>query len=81
MHRFDGDGMVHACRIKDGRVSYANHWVRTSKLAQEQAAGKPIFMKVRAEGGCGMGYTGSHTPANMYKPFTVVLLYTAHLQW
>lgn len=40
--------MVHACRIKDGKVSYCNRFVQTSKLAQEKKVGKPIFAKVRA---------------------------------
>jgi hypothetical protein len=33
-HWFDGDGMVHAVRIQDGRVTYTSHWVQTSKLLQ-----------------------------------------------
>jgi carotenoid cleavage dioxygenase len=46
IHRFDGDGMLHAVRIKDGSASYCNHWVRTSRLAQEKEAGWPLFAKV-----------------------------------
>lgn len=45
--RFEGDGMVHAVRIKDGAASYCNHWVRTHKLAEEQRAKFPIYAKVR----------------------------------
>lgn len=44
--RFEGDGMVHATRIRDGVASYCNHWVRTHKLAEEQRAGFPIYAKV-----------------------------------
>lgn len=53
MHRFEGDGMVHATRIKDGAASYCNHWVRTHKLQQEQRAGFPIYAKVGRVGGRG----------------------------
>jgi carotenoid cleavage dioxygenase-like enzyme len=45
-HWFDGDGMVHACRIKDGRASYCNRWVETSRLQQERSAGWPMFGKL-----------------------------------
>ena len=42
-HMFSGDGMVHAFRLEDGRVSYRNRWVRTAKLEQERAAGRALF--------------------------------------
>lgn len=42
-HMFSGDGMVHAFRIRDGRVSYRNRWVRTAKLNAEVAAGEALF--------------------------------------
>lgn len=42
-HMFSGDGMVHALRFEDGRVSYRNRWVRTAKLLREQAAGRALF--------------------------------------
>ena len=29
-HMFSGDGMVHAFRIDNGRVSYRNRWVRAA---------------------------------------------------
>lgn len=45
-HWFDGDGMLHGCRLKDGKVSYCNHFVRTSRLQQEQKAGRPLFLKI-----------------------------------
>lgn len=53
-HWFDGDGMTHTVRIKDGKCSYANNYVETSRLKQERAAGFPLFEKI---GDCqGPGY-------------------------
>ena len=45
--RFDGHGMVHCVRIKDGSAAYCNRYVETSVLAQEQKAGRPLLGKVR----------------------------------
>jgi carotenoid cleavage dioxygenase len=42
-HWFDGDGMVHAFRFRDGRVSYRNRWVRTARFQLERAAGESLF--------------------------------------
>ncbi len=42
-HMFSGDGMVHAFRIEDGRVSYRNRWVRTAKFEREWAAGQALY--------------------------------------
>ena len=45
--RFDGDGMLHGVRIKGGKAAFCNRYVQTSKLQQEQAAGRSVFVKVR----------------------------------
>ena len=42
-HWFDGDGMIYAFFIEDGRVDMRNRWVRTEKFELEQAAGKRLF--------------------------------------
>ena len=42
-HWFDGDGMVYAFHIADGRASMLNRWVRTEKFELEQAAGERLF--------------------------------------
>lgn len=42
-HWFDGDGMVHAFRIRDGKVSYCNRLVETDGLKLERAAGRPLY--------------------------------------
>jgi len=38
-----GDGMIHAFRITDGRVSYRNRWVRTQQWTRERTAGRALF--------------------------------------
>ncbi|CAI5495692.1 unnamed protein product, partial [Closterium sp. Naga37s-1] len=53
-HLFDGDGMLHGVRIKDGRASYVNRWVRTSRLEQESAYERAKFLKF----GDMLGYVG-----------------------
>lgn len=42
-HWFDGDGMVYAFHIEDGRVAMRNRWVRTEKFELERAAGKRLY--------------------------------------
>jgi carotenoid cleavage dioxygenase-like enzyme len=42
-HWFVGDGMIHAFRIEEGRVSYRNRWVRTPKWQAENAAHRALF--------------------------------------
>lgn len=42
-HWFGGDGMVHAFRIENGRVSYRNRWARTLKWQLEHEAGEALF--------------------------------------
>jgi carotenoid cleavage dioxygenase len=42
-HWFDGDGMLHAVHVKDGRVSYRNRWVHSAAFDQEATAGEPLW--------------------------------------
>lgn len=44
--RFDGDGMLHAVRIKDGKAAYSNAYVQTSRWKQQKKAGRPLFPTV-----------------------------------
>ena len=46
--RFDGDGMVHAVRIKDGAAAYSNRLVKTHRLANEKRRGYAMYQRVRA---------------------------------
>ncbi|WP_116366959.1 carotenoid oxygenase family protein [Parahaliea mediterranea] len=48
-HYFDGDGMIHAVSIKDGKASYRNRWVRTDGLADEDAAGQALYPGLAAD--------------------------------
>jgi len=42
-HPFDGDGMLHAVRIENGRARYKNRWVRTPGFLYEQEKGRSVF--------------------------------------
>jgi carotenoid cleavage dioxygenase len=42
-HWFAGDGMIHAFRFAEGKVSYRNRFVRTPKWEVEHAAGCSLF--------------------------------------
>ncbi len=42
-HPFDGDGMLHAIRFRDGAAAYRNRFIRTAGLAAELAAGEPLW--------------------------------------
>eukprot|EP00252_Welwitschia_mirabilis_P018991 TRINITY_DN4279_c0_g1_i1.p1 TRINITY_DN4279_c0_g1~~TRINITY_DN4279_c0_g1_i1.p1 ORF type:complete len:557 (+),score=58.52 TRINITY_DN4279_c0_g1_i1:179-1849(+) len=45
-HWFDGDGMIHGLRIKDGKATYVSRYVKTSRLKQEEYFGAPKFFKI-----------------------------------
>lgn len=45
-HWFDGDGMIHGLRIKDGKATYVSRFVNTSHLKQEEYHGGSKFMKI-----------------------------------
>ncbi len=42
-HWFDGDGMVHAIRLENGRAHYRNRWVMSDGLEEERAARRALF--------------------------------------
>lgn len=41
--RFDGDGMVHAVRINQGKATYSNRFIETKAYLAEKAAGRSLF--------------------------------------
>lgn len=42
-HWFDGDGMLHGLRVKNGKASYCNRYVRTHKFQIENQEGKAVW--------------------------------------
>ena len=52
--------MLHACRIKDGKVSYCNRHVQTNRLNQERKAKHPIFSRVSPPAHCNSGLPVEH---------------------
>lgn len=42
-HWFDGDGMVHALALADGKASYRNRYVRTTDFRAEEEAGESLW--------------------------------------
>jgi len=42
-HWFDGDGMVHAFILRDGRAAYRNRYVRTDGLKAEMKQGRSLY--------------------------------------
>lgn len=42
-HPFDGDGLLHAIRFRDGKASYRNRFVRTEGFLAEEAAGRALW--------------------------------------
>jgi carotenoid cleavage dioxygenase len=42
-HWFDGDGMLHGTRLRDGKAAYRSRWIRTAGFEKERAAGRAIW--------------------------------------
>lgn len=42
-HWFDGDGMMHAVHIHNGKVAYRNRWIRTNHLEREMEANRSLW--------------------------------------
>nr|WQF66836.1 carotenoid cleavage dioxygenase CCD4.3 [Verbascum giganteum] len=45
-HLFDGDGMLHAVTISDGKATFCSRFVKTQKYTVEREVGGPIFLNV-----------------------------------
>ncbi len=58
-HWFDGDGMLHGVRVRDGKASYRNRYVVTKGYLEEKAAGENLFygiMEMEKNFATGRGY-------------------------
>ncbi|KZV45227.1 putative carotenoid cleavage dioxygenase 4, chloroplastic-like [Dorcoceras hygrometricum] len=45
-HLFDGDGMLHCIRIRDGEVKFSSRFIRTYKYELEKETGSPVILNV-----------------------------------
>jgi len=48
-HWFDGDGMIHALHLQDGKASYINRFIQTEGYLREKAAGKSLYGGILAD--------------------------------
>lgn len=44
-HWFDGHGMLHNLRIKDGKATYTNQFIKTPRYVVEKKTGKDYFLR------------------------------------
>ncbi|MEZ5501267.1 MAG: carotenoid oxygenase family protein [Halioglobus sp.] len=63
-HWFDGDGMINAVTIRDGRIHYRNRYVRTPKYVNETAAQKILYRGVGTQIPGGILKNMFRTPGN-----------------
>ncbi|MEM6321677.1 MAG: carotenoid oxygenase family protein [Bacteroidota bacterium] len=42
-HWFDGDAMLHALQLENGKATYRNRWIRTTNFKEEAAAGESLW--------------------------------------
>lgn len=49
-HWFDGDGMLHAIHIENGRATYRNRYVHTADFDEETAAGHQLYAGIMQPG-------------------------------
>ena len=60
-HPFDGDGMLHMMRFRDGKAEYKNRFIRTKGFQAEAEAGEALWAgfieppKKSKRAGCGIG--------------------------
>ncbi|XP_073055506.1 probable carotenoid cleavage dioxygenase 4, chloroplastic [Primulina eburnea] len=45
-HLFDGDGMLHSVRIRDGEATFCSRFIKTYKYTVEREIGSPVMLNV-----------------------------------
>jgi carotenoid cleavage dioxygenase-like enzyme len=50
---FDGDGMLHAVQLEDGRATFRSRWIETAGLREDLAAGRATYIGSQAMPGKG----------------------------
>ncbi|XP_073303638.1 probable carotenoid cleavage dioxygenase 4, chloroplastic [Primulina huaijiensis] len=45
-HLFDGDGMLHSIRIRDGEATFCSRFIKTYKYMVEREIGRPVILNV-----------------------------------
>ncbi len=89
-HWFDGDGMLHAIEIRNGRVNYRNRWVRTQAFEQETRAAGSLWPGLieRPDRTLGQAWgadlwlkDGANTDVNMHGGSAVATFYQCGLPY
>lgn len=76
-HWFDGDGMLHAAHVQNGRVSYRNRYVRTAAFQLEEKAGQSLWPSITEPPFMGRAPKGSPSAKNAAN--TAMLWYNQQL--
>jgi len=62
-HWFEGDAMVHAFHLRDGKASYCNRWVIDDGAKLELEAGRAIYNGIMSASGVRQGPTPQGAPS------------------
>jgi len=62
-HWFEGDAMVHAFHLRDGKASYCNRWVMDDGAKVERELGKAIYNGIMSASGVAQGRLPKGAPA------------------
>ncbi len=54
-HWFDGDAMLHALQLENGKATYRNRWIRTNNFVEEEQAGESLWQGLLGKLAANMG--------------------------